>query len=458
MKKASIILFAAAALAFTSCDDKSDLGVMQVNPQLEAMTADGVTAALSDALKAQVNLDANVGKTIPVISVTEAQNLPEGATVEFKMFVSPNEDYSNATELAVADGAVSADEWEQAFTDYFNVDPTARDMYVRFAGYVLDGNQLSRLGGNDFWYLPTKVSVLPVDARLDVENAYYLSLNGAAPAASTAFEHSASHPYVDPNFTVVFEVTEGSATWMVVPESQHSAASLAECYGVAETGAPDAWSGSLVKGGAAGQINGNGTYMLKVNMLDKTYTLSYAFEYLYTPGNANGWGFGADNMRLFTDNYGDYHGFVYVDGEFKLSADVNWANNWGLDNGVLTPGGSNIRVDENGLYYVNANLMSLTLGVTHITGVGCIGDFNDWGADAALAPANDQATVWTGDVDFTKAGGWKFRMNGGWDINLGGTEGNLVPNGDNMNIAEPGVYTVTLDLTTLPYTCTVVKK
>lgn len=114
-----------------------------------------------------------------------------------------------------------------------------------------------------------------------------------------------------------------------------------------------------------------------------------------------------------------------------------------------------------GLYYVvitSTDGASFTYSATRITAVGCIGDFNGWGGDAALAPDAD-GMLWTGDVDFASAGGWKFRMNGGWDISLGGSTDDLYPfNGANMMMETPGVYAVTLDLSRLPYTCTLVKK
>jgi hypothetical protein len=46
-------------------------------------------------------------------------------------------------------------------------------------------------------------------------------------------------------------------------------------------------------------------------------------------------------------------------------------------------------------------------------------------------------------------------MNKAWDYNLGGTEGNLVPNGENLASPGEGKHHVKLNLATLPYTVTV---
>ena len=86
-----------------------------------------------------------------------------------------------------------------------------------------------------------------------------------------------------------------------------------------------------------------------------------------------------------------------------------------------------------------------------------IGDFNSWGSSVAMTPSSDFLT-WTGELTLDAGQGWKFRANDGWDINLGGSLSNLVWNGDNISALGAGTYEVTLDLTTLPYTATAVKK
>ena len=49
---------------------------------------------------------------------------------------------------------------------------------------------------------------------------------------------------------------------------------------------------------------------------------------------------------------------------------------------------------------------------------------------------------------------YKFRCNNDWAINLGGVdEYNLVPNGANLKAPAAGTYTITLDLSVVPYAC-----
>ena len=446
----------AVAIGFASCEDKSDLGIAQVNPQEPAIDVTGF--ALS-GMPGSVNLDATVNQTIPVATVATAPtNLSEGAEIQLAMQLSASEDYENATTLDVVDGAVSSDDWEDFVLAQGSKSPAVVDNYIRFAAYILNNGQLSRIGGENTWFGATKVAVTPVDLRLDVESSYYLVMG----SDKVEMNHSDAHVYDDPVFKYTIEVSGDQVPyyWQIAPASAVNG-SDADFYGVSETGAADALSGNLVLGGQKGELNAAGKYSLTVNMLDKTYSIERNaapdVEYLWTPGNANGWAFGDNNMKIANQNNGCFAGYVYVDTEFKLSADTNWSQNWGLNAGLLTPGGDNIGVDPNGLYYVTANFNDMTLGLVEITSVSLIGAFNGWGADAALTP-NENYSIWSGDVDFTEAGEWKFRMNNGWDINLGGSEADLTQGGDNLSVPEAGVYTVTLDLSKLPYSCTVVKK
>ncbi len=443
---------AALTLGFASCDDTSDLGIAQVNPQLPSIEIDGFSLS---GIPSSVNLDATVNQTIPVATVAaEPGNLPEGSVVKLAMQLANDADFVNATTLDVVDGAVSSDEWEDYILKSGSKAPTAVTNYIRFAAYLAKGGQLTRLGGENTWYGSTTVTVTPVDLRLDVESSYYLVTS----TGKLALNHSDAHVYDDPVFTASFELSADQVPyyWQIAPGSNENS-----LYGVSETGDASALEGNLVLGAQKGELTEAGKYTLTANMLDKTYKFERMTapetDYLWTPGPANGWGF--DNNMLLANNHdGSFGGFVYVDGEFKLCAQPNWDLNWGLNGGVMTPNGDNIKVDPSGLYYVVANFNDMTVGLTEITSVSVIGDFNGWGGDAALAP-NATYSVWSGDVDFATAGGWKFRMNNDWAINLGGaTMDNLVQGGDNLQIAEPGVYTVTLDLSKLPYSCTVVKK
>ena len=162
--------------------------------------------------------------------------------------------------------------------------------------------------------------------------------------------------------------------------------------------------------------------------------------------------------------------------EMKFRMDADWGVNFGGDMNALTGGGDNIKV-EPGQYRVyfdmnNLGAISCTLDarmygqeesapdqggdsgedtpVVENKGWGIVGTINEWGGAGA-------------DVDMKVGAGWlvatgveipenaeiKFRLDGGWDVNFGGTfaadvEVALVPGGDNFKPAA-GTYDIYLN-------------
>lgn len=210
-------------------------------------------------------------------------------------------------------------------------------------------------------------------------------------------------------------------------------------------------------------------------------TLNYVKEYcalesnaysdvIYTPGNANGWNF--DNaMRIPAVEENVYKGYMVVDGDFKFTHGASWDNpgNYGCgenftqdDKGVwtgdLVENAGNFSGVESGLYYAEITITNTAAANDEITGsvkltpiksVGIIGDFNGWGGDVEMTP-EPGFTVWKAENVDLGDGGWKFRMNNEWALNLGGdTLDNLTQDGN--NIPNGGVHTVILNFNTLPY-------
>lgn len=439
-------------IGLASCDDKSDLGIMQTNPQLPAYSAEGMQLSPSAALTSGVNLNTNTAATINVLTIeSPVNNLPDGAYMAFDMELSPDADFSKSVTMTVIDGAVSAQSWEEACLTWYGEDPTTQTMYVRFAAYVVDGTQLNRIGDFDTWYLTEPVQVTPVDAGYDIEEEYYLVFGNN----SLPFQHSDSHPYVDPVFTLEVELSDADVPmdWILRSVSGRT-------YGVSAGTTPDTLSGTLEENGVAAVINTPGSYIWNVNILDLSYTITTvsSVENLWTPGSANGWDV-ASSQKLFTENYVNYIGFAYLDSEFKFTNQPDWnGTNYGAgeEEGTLSTSGGNLTVPTAGLYYCNVDLPQLTYALTEITSVSLIGGFNDWSGDVELN-ASDDFLVWQGTLTLTEASEWKFRMNNDWGINLGGNVQNLQFNGDNI-YSEAGTYQVILYLNELPYSCTVISE
>lgn len=187
------------------------------------------------------------------------------------------------------------------------------------------------------------------------------------------------------------------------------------------------------------------------------------YPILHCPGNYQGWKADDNTTVVYSrSSNNQYEGYLYfpdANTEFKFDSYGDWSLNYG-DNGAdgtLEQNGSNITVAEAGLYKVNVDLDAMTYTVVKTTW-GIIGDATAGGWDS------DQAMTMGADGVFTieaklATGTFKFRANGGWDINLGdnGADGVLEYDGGNINVPVAGKYTISLILNVADYTYSMVK-
>lgn len=183
--------------------------------------------------------------------------------------------------------------------------------------------------------------------------------------------------------------------------------------------------------------------------------------YLYTPGNTNGWNQEASQC-LYGYDAVHYSGYAVLGGEFKFTTQPNWdGTNYGAGDepGMLSDdgGAGNLNVSPEGLYWCTVDRENLKYTTYHVETYGVIGDAtpNGWGSSTALT--SDDYLVWKGVVTFGE-GEFKFRANDAWDVNLGGSMNDLSQGGDNIPSPGVGTYEVTLDLSAIPYSCTLVKQ
>lgn len=477
MKKLGFLFSAALIMGLASCDDETTLGVMQTNPQLPVIEAQSINVSISGPLAAGAVDLAQYKETglIPAISITNidelSEKLGETATAAFTMQVSAAEDFSDAVDIelkATGNGSFAApmEEWDNAFRGLLGKAPFAKPNYVRFLAYVNVGNQHSRVGSDNTYYGQHSVTVTPVDLNIVIEDRYYLvgTANGWDLATAIPFSHSDKSVYDDPVFTLSIDITgdqaEGGWWWKIVPASSFDAQSWDGLYGTLTDG-DTATGGVLYANGQAGQLKTPGQQLFTIDMLNCTYSVTNAVEALWSPGQANDWKPG-DSSKLLTNDFVNYTGFLPITGEFLLTPAPNWDNKYALGEGGEGTLGFNassnlpMPAEGAGLYWMVVNLGNLTYNTTKIESIGMIGGFNGWGADEFLTPSEDWLT-WTGTLTLTEASEWKFRCNSDWAINMGGSFDDLSQDGSNLS-TEAGTYTVTLDLSTRPYTVTLTSK
>lgn len=509
MKKSILYLLAGLALGFTACDDKSDLGTMQVNPQEPIVSTEGWAVNLVSGLTSgsTINLDqyADALDTfIPLVTVTTPTDLPSETEVSVIMSVAENTQFFTFVNVPLIeeDGTfgILAQDWEDAFLSIYGKAPDTKENAVRFAVYVTLGSQISRVGDATNYFLPTSFQVKPVDLGMNIEAKYYLYISNYGDgtlASAIEMSNSGVSQYDDPNFSVAVEIPESASgfQWYIIPESAYERAMQESTPIIPGEGWYWAEDPALLNGilvdvesgvSAAGTSYLAGEYLFAVNMypgpdMAPTYFISLAVATLYTPGEGNNKTY--TSGLLSSNDFVNYSGFTCLQKGFHLTSQANtrgmvWGQTTTEDNGMfeLQQAGQtleNIYAPETkGLYWLSVNIGSLKYTYQYCETVSVIGIGGDWETDIELEPTTTTGgqayMVWTGTVDFTEdTTGWKFRTNNGWDTpslgysNLEDPYSDLVQGAENnlpMPSDGPGTYTVTLNLRKAPYFCTLVKQ
>lgn len=267
------------------------------------------------------------------------------------------------------------------------------------------------------------------------------------------FKHSDKDVYEDPIFTITFETTKADQHWKIIPKVNVDAGNTdAEAAGVVgpKVDVEDSMTGSLTNGDAkAGKIAKAGKYKLTLNMMDYTYTFEEVKydPFIYFIGATDGWKSSDQKLALVDEAKGVYTGYVYVADpneaglQFKFQRVAgSWDNEINAGafvsfGGAATNENGNIGVNAGeGVYYFDVNLSEGTITATKVETMGMIGGFNNWDGDAVMTWNAEEYCFEATNVGVT-ADGWKFRVNGGWDINLGGSLNNLTAGGDNITVA-----------------------
>lgn len=456
MKKLSLyISIALAGLFMGSCsEDFKDWADPQTNPQEDAITIPGFTATAAQAIDfASVTTD-----SVNTFSLSSAA-LPEGFTLGNARIELTPQGVENATKTTVntsLDGKGAVADLASVVESAYGKRPTARTFDAQvYVNAIKEGQAVLIDAG--------KINLVMTPKAPFIDAAYYLvgdmfttdDVNGWNTISDKQkFKHSDKDVYEDPIFTITFETTKADQYWKIIPKANVDAgntdASAAGVVGPKVDG-EDSMTDSLTNVDAkAGKIAKAGKYKLTLNMMDYTYTFEEVKydPFIYFIGATDGWKSSDQKLALVDDAKGVYTGYVYLADpnaagfEFKFQrAQGNWDTAIGAGT-FVSFGGAAIGVDNGnigvnageGVYYMDVNLSEGTITATKIETMGMIGDFNKWAGDAPMTWNAEEYCFEATNVGVT-ADGWKFRVNGGWDINLGGSLNNLTAGGDNITVA-----------------------
>ena len=431
-------------MSMVSCtEDYTDWGNPQSNPQEEAVSfGDGSVTPVDVIDLAKVETE-----KVKVASIVAPTSSNAAYTPNYKI------NFDGQSFDIDADGNMATAELTSYIVDKYGKRPTERDIDATLDAWVSNGATAVKMATSE------KFQIKAIPEAPVIEEGYYLvgdmfttdDVNGWTKEVAKAFNHSDKDVYEDPVFTVSFETTKADQYWKIIPKKNIDSGDIwaAGVVGPKVDG-DDSMTGALTNGDAkAGKIAKAGKYKLTINMMDYTYTIEEVKydPFIYFIGATDGWTNAEQKLALVDANTGTYTGFLYCadpnnwGNQFKFQRVAgSWDNeiNAGAFNtfdGAATNENGNIGVNAGeGVYYFDVNLANGTIKATKVETMGIIGGFNNWGGDAAMTWNAEEYCFEATNVGVT-ADGWKFRVNGGWDINLGGSLNNLTAGGDNIAVA-----------------------
>lgn len=440
-----ILLGMTLLMSMVSCtEDYTDWGNPQSNPKEEAVSFGNGSVTPVDV----INLADVKTEKVKVASIVAPTSSNAAYTPNYKI------NFDGQSFDIDADGNMATAELTSYIVDKWGKRPTERDIDATLDAWVSNGVTAVKMATSE------KFQIKAIPEAPVIDEGYYLvgdmfGVNGWNTISDKqTFKHSDKDVYEDPIFTITFETTKADQYWKIIPKANVDAgntdASAAGVVGPKVDG-EDSMTGLLTNGDAkAGKIAKAGKYKLTIDMMDYSYTLEEVNynPFIYFIGSTDGWKSNDQKLALVDDAKGVYTGYVYLADpnaagfEFKFQrAQGNWDTAIGAGT-FVSFGGAAIGVDNGnigvnagkGVYYMDVNLSEGTITATKVETMGMIGDFNNWDGDAVMTWNAEEYCFEATNVGVT-ADGWKFRVNGGWDINLGGSLNNLTAGGPNITVA-----------------------
>ena len=432
-------------MSMVSCtEDYTDWGNPQSNSQEEAVAFGNGSVTPVDV----INLADVATEKVKVASIVAPTSSDAAYTPNYKI------NFDGQSFDIDADGNMAKADLVNYITNKYGKRPTKRDIDATLDAWQSNGSTAVKMATSETF----QVKAIPEAPFID--NGYYLvgdmfttdDVNGWTKGVAKAFNHSEKDVYDDPIFTVSFETTKADQYWKIIPKKNIDADDI-WAPGVVgpKVDGDDSMTGALTNGEAkAGKIAKAGKYKLTINMMDYSYTIEEVNydPFIYFIGSTDGWKSNDQKLALVDDAKGVYTGYVYLADpnaagfEFKFQrAQGNWDTAIGAGT-FVSFGGAAIGVDNGnigvnageGVYYMDVNLSEGTITATKVETMGMIGGFNEWAGDAPMTWNPEEYCFEATNAGVT-ADGWKFRVNGGWDINLGGSLNNLTAGGDNLTVA-----------------------
>ena len=433
-------------MAMVSCtEDYTDWSKPQVNAEPKAVEFGNGSVTPVDV----INLANVTEEKVQVASIVAPTSSDAGYTPTIKINLgNKTYDIDNDGKMATADLA-------SYISETYGKRPDERDINATLDAWISNGSTVVKMATSETF----QVKAIPVAPVID--EGYYLvgdmfkteEVEGWSIEAAKAFKHSDKDVYDDPIFTLTFETTKADQYWKIIPKKNIDAGTLwADGVVGPKVDGDDSMTGLLTNAAPkAGKIAEPGKYKLTLNMMDYSYTIEPVNydPFIYFIGSTDGCGSSDQKLALVDEDKGTYTGYVYIADpngaglQFKFQRVAgSWDNQINADTfvsfgGAATNENGNIGVNAGeGVYYFDVNLGEGTITATKVESMSMVGDFQNWNI-VGPTPMTWNAEEYC--FEATNAGvtdgGWKFVVNKGWSINLGGSINNLEQDGANLTVA-----------------------
>lgn len=325
------MLFGALAMFAAACDSDIEPATPQHNPQEPIMTSGDVASVadgpIKDAASPEYVLQLNDYNSesnglIPVVTLGETKNLPEGASVGYVLELSDTESFARSQTVEVIGNLsaenpdtyyVDAKEWNDAHLYLFGKSPKVKTVHYRIPVYVdLDGSNF-RYESTEYYAFSGTLNETCMDSGFVIEDNYYFlsnsttwSLDNAEEVKKFAFYHNPDvSPYDDPVFKITITVNQaeidangGGSWWKIAPESAVGTQEWGKLLGT-EINGDTSDEGLLVSENAeSGKITQPGRYQITINMESMQYSIKHLANVVYVVGQPNGWKIDNDALYL----------------------------------------------------------------------------------------------------------------------------------------------------------------
>ena len=332
-----------ATALMSSC--KGDYDDWAAPQGYDAEEAQNVSLTASDG--ATIDMNNVTGETINLFSTTfEA---PEGFTVTgYELEVGATEEEVDVLP-SDANGSIATADLVSLVESIYGKAPVERTLKAASTIYLSKDGESFYAHSN---FVDVKVTLITPD----ISQNYYLvgDFCGWDEASMLKFSHSDVNIYDDPVFTIKFTTTEANQYWKIIPQKNIDNGEFwanPGVVGVAVDG-DASMSGFLVTENAqAGKIEEPGKYIMTIDMMAGTYSITKQPLELYMTGSNYGWG---ATWLPMTPCYGsdvDYWTIIYLhEGEqFKFAPQADWGGDFGGQAAINDVAGASITVDATNL-------------------------------------------------------------------------------------------------------------